>query len=370
MLCLSPKSKYFILCSLTLFILGLGACRPLTPGKLSDIYRIDQSNQTAGNQRRHAASNEEIVWTVSSKGCSAILLSPQYMLTADHCVNSIGDRLRTGWSIMTNGGDDLEIVAIRERSVELDYKIVQVRWLTSIPRQMKYPPRIAMSAEDVYSSPNPEQGDELFTVGFPDDRDGVWRATYAEGQAKIVDAHQLYFNVGIINGSSGGGVLKKENFMLVSLANGGRKNLGELGWNTADADEFQAWNYGTALWQIYERSSLLKLLFPSGVNAELKGSFQPKTQIYLSVSGEGSAASLWVATSLQAEDLVICPGFVKDCRAGLTGGETLKSSKSLQGRAFFPSKQSPEKLKAMTLSAFDKSGILIGQRQVLLERGE
>ncbi len=246
----------------------------------------------------------------------------------------------------------------------------KLRWLTSIPKQIKYPPRIATSAEDVFSSPSPNQGDELFTVGFPDDRDGVWRATYAEGQAKVINNHQLYFNIGIINGSSGGGVLKKESLMLVSLANGGRKILGETGWNTADVDDFQAWNFGTALWQIYERSALLKMLFPSGVNAELNGSFQAKTQIYLSVSGEGSTASLWIAASLQAEDLVICPGFVKNCRAGLAEGERLKSGKSLQGRAFFQSKQSPEKLKSMTISAFDKSGNLIGQRQVLLERGE
>ncbi len=352
-----------------LFFGILAGCRPLPTSPLSDIYREDASSQSSGNGRRHAASKDEILWTVQTPGCTAIMLNAQTLLTAEHCGTPLGERLRSGWSILTGGSEDLEVTSVLEKSEALDYRILQVRWLTAVPSQIKYPPRVATSSSELFSSMDSDQGDDLFTVGFPDDRAGVWTATYAEGQAKAAKSQQLFFNIGIINGSSGGGVLKKENSMLVSLANGGSRSLGDPGWNSADKNSPASWNYGTGLWQIYSQSALLPKLFPQGVNSEYKGTFQAKTKIYLSISGKGEAADMWLAASAETEQMVLCPGIKPYCQATTIGAESMNIHELRQGRSFFRSKSSPESLTDFALSAFNKSGELIGQRQVQLEKG-
>ncbi|MDQ3232766.1 MAG: hypothetical protein M3Q07_13195, partial [Pseudobdellovibrionaceae bacterium] len=233
-----------------------------------------------------------------------------------------------------------------------------------------YPPRVATSADDVFASMDVDQGDELFTVGFPDDRVNVWASTYAEGQAKAVKGLQLFFNAGVINGNSGGGVLKKETHMLVSLANGGRHSLGQPGWDQANKEDPLTWNYGTGLWSIHTQSPLLQKLFPAGVNALYKETLQPKTQIYLALTGEGPEAHLWIAASAQTDRLLICSGLIKDCRADRAGVIKLKSQSVQHGRAFYQSPSTPDAMPDMTLVALDKSGTPIGQRQVRLEKGQ
>ncbi len=355
---------------LLLLFFGSMSCRPLKNSVLHDIYLDDKSSQASGNARRHAASAEEILWTVHVAGCSGILLNPRYVLTADHCDTKVGDRLRTGWSILTRGTQDLEVTAVTESSMHLDYRILEVKWLTPVPKTIPYPPRIATEASDVFASTDADQGDEIFTVGFPDDRSGVWPATYAEGQAKAVKTSQLFFNAGVINGNSGGGVLKKETHMLVSLANGGRRSLGEPGWDRADKEDPASWNHGTGLWAIHAQSPVMQKLFPAGVNALYAGSLQPKTKIYLAITGDDKAQSLWIAASSQSKKLLICQGLVTACQADSKGVLSVSAQNTHQGRSFYRSPTAPESLREMTLVALDENGSTIGQRQVVLEKGE
>jgi hypothetical protein len=361
---LFPKPRMILL---FLFFYSM-ACRPLKNSVLHDIYLDDKSSQVSGNSRRHAASAEEILWTVHVAGCSGILLNPRYVLTADHCETKVGDRLRTGWSILTRGTPDLEVSTVAEGSASLDYRILEVKWLTPVPKSIPYPPRIATQIDDVFAGTETDQGDEVFTVGFPDDRAGVWSATYAEGQAKATRNSQLFFNAGVINGNSGGGVLKKETHMLISLANGGRRSLGQQGWDRADKEDPTAWNYGTGLWSIYPQSPLLQKLFPAGVNALYADSFQPKTKIYLAIAGDDKSAALWIAASSQTRKLLICEGLVNDCQEKSAGVLSLSVQTMNQGRSFYQSPAAPESLPEMTLVALDQNGTVIGQRQVVLEK--
>jgi hypothetical protein len=114
----------------------------------------------------------------------------------------------------------------------------------------------------------------------------------------------------------------------------------------------------------------LQKLFPAGVNALYADKLQPKTKIYLAITGAEASAKLWIAASSQTKRVLICSGLVKECRDDSQGVLKLSLQNVNQGRAFYQSPAAPESLPEMTLVALDKEGSVIGQRQVVLEKGE
>lgn len=59
---------------------------------LGDIYLEDEKDP----ERRHKATNEERLWTVSFGGYSASLLSPDYLITAEHCSVKVNKKATSG----------------------------------------------------------------------------------------------------------------------------------------------------------------------------------------------------------------------------------------------------------------------------------
>ncbi len=106
---------------------------------------------------------------------------------------------------------------------------------------------------------------KLDTVGFPIDRQQ--KVTHAYGFAKKYSGNNLQYNIGSINGNSGGAVWRAEDKMLVSMTNHGPHQYNQPGWRDNNPENPSAWNGGAAMHKVYAQSALLKTLFPNGVNA-------------------------------------------------------------------------------------------------------
>ena len=238
---------------------GCGASGAKT-SQTQDIYTND-------GQTRHHATVAEVVWTVWVNGCAGIALNDQYVMTANHCQPMAGMKLTTGVGLLHGQVNDMSVDAVPESSATLDYAIAKVSWAAGTPTAGQgYPPSVATKVDDVVLGKD-GVGTELETVGFPVDLQQ--QATTSIGYAKQYQDTNLYYDVGIINGNSGGGVWRVEDHMLVSLANHGPHEFNEAGWNNNNPEDPNAWNFGAAIYQVYAQSALLQQLFPNGHNASL-----------------------------------------------------------------------------------------------------
>jgi V8-like Glu-specific endopeptidase len=237
----------------------------------NDIFRQDAGDGN-GNARRHKATAAEMLWTVSMGGCTGHLLSPDYMMTAAHCTPAANARYRSGSAIAKGQtSTDITVQQVVELDPTLDYAIMKISWAAgAMPKDQRFPPLVATDPSDVVTGTGPSDGDALFTVGFPGDKTSTWGVTYAEGFAKEKAGDKLVYNIGIINGNSGGGVWRKKDNMLVSLTNGGPHVLGAFGWDTSDVADANAWNYGVGMWNVYAASATLRDIFPNGRNRYAK----------------------------------------------------------------------------------------------------
>lgn len=229
--------------------------------QLGDIFSADNNPE-----RRHKATKEELLWTVNVGGCSGSIIAPEYLLTADHCRPRPNRSYQSGSSIANNSGKDITSVEIVESNRRFDYSIVKIKWKNGKkPSDQKIPKLILTKSDGVKVSVNEGEGDEIFSVGFPVDKNS-WGATFAKGRLKSFSGTNIKYNMGIINGNSGGAAWRTSDNMLVSLTNNGPHMHGEPGWDNNDINDSRAWNWGANMGQIYQQSKILKEIFPNGVN--------------------------------------------------------------------------------------------------------
>jgi len=289
-------------------ILLVASCLPPGASNTKDIFAADEG-EGDGNERRHKARATEIVWTIAMSRCTGHLISPEYMMTANHCNVRVGEKFTSGYAQSQDKRNDIKIVQVTEKSSTMDYAILKISWANGYPKQQKFPPLLAISADDIKVSKEIGEGDELFTVGYPIDKRRTWNATYSEGRAKK-STKKLYYNIGTINGSSGGGVWRKSDKMLVSLTNGGSANYGQSGWNRNKSDSEYHWNRGIGMWEVYAVSKTLQDIFPNGKNRFSQESNAP--ELYAAIeTPEGDHSKIRVSIPSSSNSAK----FYKDCES-------------------------------------------------------
>lgn len=248
----------------SLFIISCGNLVSDTknPSKLGDIFLEDEKDPS----RRHKATEKERLWTVSLGGCSASLLSPDHLITAHHCGIKVNKKATSGYCLNIGCSSDITITESLDSDRRLDYHIFKIKWKNGkMPEGQQIPPSILTNDTKLKTGKKIGDGDECFTVGFPGDKT-QWGATFAKGRIKIKDQSYISYNIGIINGNSGGAVWRTDDKKLVGLTNHGPHMLGEPGWDKNKLDDPKAWNGGTNMATAYKQSKVLQNIFPDGKN--------------------------------------------------------------------------------------------------------
>jgi V8-like Glu-specific endopeptidase len=341
--------------------------------RAKDLFTEDQSST-----RRHKATADEAMWAIDMNGCTGHLVSPDYMMSANHCQPRAGVRYTSGAAMAQGQQDDITVTSVEEASATLDYAIMRIRWANgTMPKEQRFPALIATKASDVKMSTAHGGGDDVFTTGFPGDKTD---ATYSEGHLKQAGSGHLFYDMGIINGNSGGGVWRKSDHMLVSLTNGGQMVLGQPGWDQASADDPNRWNFGPAMWQVYAASRRLQDIFPSGHNrySGADGGTAVTAASDLAMALEQapvdfSQSAILVGAPSTATTVIVCTDVqAADCKAGATGAHATSLARTANGRAVFvtPDRLPMRDQLRLAAVAYDASGTLIAKRALVVSRAQ
>ena len=364
MLLFKPRFAYLI-AALCLASAVVSACG-FSDSKTQDIFREDQNLE-----RRHPATSDEILWTIDMKSCTGHLLAPDIMMTAAHCNPNVGDSYTSGSAMLRRISNDIRVTQILEYNPSMDFAILNINWTSGkAPSDQKFPPLVAVSPKDVSFKQIQTSGDELFTVGFPADQR---RATYSQGTIQNVSGNLMLYDMGIINGNSGGGAWLKKNNMLVSLTNGGPNALGGAGWNTGSINDSNHWNHGIAMFQAYAASSTLRRIFPDGKNiyggTTVEGSSNGSINLNVALEPQKSGNfALFVASDKNVKKVVTCELLADACIQGATGYRQAKFVKSANDISFYNATTDLQIKNNMIVGilAFDESGKIINRRSVRL----
>lgn len=248
--------------SFSITLLALTGCgappSALDDAKLNDIYWNDSTTRTR-------ATATDLKWTVSLGGCTGSMIARDIVLTAAHCKPKAGQKYKTGPALANQEPSNMTVQSVIEQSASFDYALVKVIW-TDAKRmeEQRYTPSIMTEASQlvVGKDSNPLTT-KLWTIGFPTDKQ---TAMSAFGFAKRINPQTIHYNIGTINGNSGGAVWKLPDTMLISQTNFGAHAYGQAGWNNNNPENPDAWNGGGRMDVIWKQSATLKRVFPSGKN--------------------------------------------------------------------------------------------------------
>ncbi len=227
----------------------------------SDVRDIYQNQ----SETRRKALDSEFEMALDLGGCAGVLIAPTTGLSAAHCKKS--GAVRSGIALRDGAVPDGTIVRTLEVGSfqQYDYWIFEIQWKKGeLPHGMRVVPFIQTREDDLKMGAN-DSAEKIYTLGFPQDISNG-KLIYSWGYGKKTSKKNLVNNISLINGNSGGGILKSTDNMLVSIVSGGPHMYGEWGWNNSDWNDSSHWNWGPAMWQVYEKSPLLKSIFPNGKN--------------------------------------------------------------------------------------------------------
>ena len=224
------------------------------------------------DQTRHPAQGSEFYLGLYVGGCGGCMLTPTIGLSAGHC-HDVQPTIQSGVALRDGTGPDGRITrTIEWQSPDsgFDYWIFEVSWNGGgLPAGQRLVPEIQTSQAELQIGDN-ATSDRIYTLGFPGDVSNGTQLFYSWGYPKSPGTDKIITNnISLINGNSGGCIMRESDNLLVSIVSGGPHALGDSGWNGADWNDSSHWNQGPALWQLYPSSSTFKNVFPNGKNRYL-----------------------------------------------------------------------------------------------------
>lgn len=266
----------------------------------ADVYpdTINQRLELSAEDKQHLLHLGEL----GKGGCSASALTPDTLITAEHCLELQADgkfdlTLAKGYfeldptqtfQMVTQVSKNSKTKLIKPLDVSSHYAndvmIVKIKWTSgSAPSMLRYPHAMANTESQLKIGTTDSEATKLFALGYPHDLDR--RATHSWGYLRgtqlwprtgaavdpythdrTLESLYLKINVPLIGGNSGGPIYT-DDYKLVGIVHGGSL--------TNDTEKLSAdfnsqtpkfWNEVGALYFLYPQMKTLQTLFPDGVN--------------------------------------------------------------------------------------------------------
>ena len=244
-------------------------------------------------ERRRTPTLEErrrmIRYGDEKMGCSASALTPDTIITAEHC------------SKLTVGHFELDpkrtfkVLKVLESSTRYsnDVAIIKIKWLSGAPKELLYT-RELLTHESQVTIGEDGVGNRLVSLGYPLDQNklathswGYLRGTHFYPRSvnfNNTDSLYLKVNVPLTNGNSGGAVYLDDGRLVGIVSSGGSGFASE---ETMKSPQYHSqnpkfWNEVASIYYLYPQMKTLQNLYPNGINPQVNeqgewiGSLQKK----------------------------------------------------------------------------------------------
>lgn len=230
-------------------------------GSSRDIFTNSSST------RRVATTAEAALAIQVGSGCAGFLIGPNIGMSAAHCVQA-GTDVRSSVALARDLPADGRIVKTIEigTSKGFDLWVFEIDWDSKpYPKGIKIVPQVQVAKSQLRIGDN-KSADALYSLGFPADiSGGKLIISTGYGKSDGEDGRAIN-NISLINGNSGGAIIRLKDKMLVSLVSGGPHRFGQAGWKDNDWNDSKHWNWGPAIWKWYQSSQTFQTMYPKGIS--------------------------------------------------------------------------------------------------------